>query len=52
MVKISIIMPVYNGAEFLVNSIKSVDDQTLKDVELICVNDGSTDYSLDLLNDL
>ena len=52
MVKISIIMPVYNGAEFLVNSIKSVDDQTLKDVELICVNDGSTDNSLDLLNDL
>lgn len=45
-------MPVYNGGEFLENSINSIVEQTLKDVELICINDGSTDNSLDLLNEL
>lgn len=52
MVKISIVMPVYNGAEFLRKSIESVSRQTLKDLELICVDDGSTDNSLDVLNNL
>lgn len=52
MVKVSIIMPVYNASEFLEMSCGSVDKQTLKDVELICVDDGSTDDSLDLLNTL
>lgn len=52
MVKISIVMPVYNGAEFLQKSIESVSKQTLKDLELVCVDDGSTDNSLDVLNKL
>ena len=52
MSKISIIMPIYNGAEFLEKSIKSVSNQTLKDIELICVDDGSKDNSLDVLNNL
>lgn len=52
MVKISIVMPVYNGAEFLQKSIESVANQTLKDLELICVDDGSSDNSLEVLNDL
>ena len=52
MCKISIVMPVYNGAEFLEKSIESISKQTLKDVELICVNDGSTDNSLEVLNEL
>lgn len=43
MVKISIIMPVYNQAEFLEETFKSITRQTLKDIEVICVNDGSTD---------
>lgn len=45
-------MPVYNGAQFLENSIRSVDEQTFDDIELICVNDGSTDNSLEVLNEL
>ena len=45
-------MPVYNGYSFLENSIKSVSTQTLKDIELICVDDGSTDDSLQLLTEL
>jgi len=52
MVKVSIIMPVYNGEDFLENSISSICNQSLKDIELICVNDGSIDGSLDLLNNL
>lgn len=51
MVKISIVMPVYNGAKYLEKSLESISNQTFKDVELICVDDGSTDNSLDLLND-
>ena len=45
-------MPVYNASRFLKMSCGSVSKQTLKDVELICVDDGSTDDSLDLLNKL
>lgn len=52
MVKVSIIMPVYNASRFLKMSCGSVAKQTLKDVELICVDDGSTDDSLEILNTL
>ena len=45
-------MPVYNGYNFLEKSIESVAKQTLKDVELICIDDGSTDKSVELLNEL
>ncbi len=49
MVKISIIIPVYNSAKFLTKSLASVCQQTLRDIEIICVNDGSTDDSLAIL---
>ncbi|MCD7781226.1 MAG: glycosyltransferase [Methanosphaera sp.] len=52
MVKVSVIMPVYNGAKYLENSIGSLYNQTLSDIELICVNDGSTDNSLEILEQL
>lgn len=45
-------MPVYNAFNFLEKSVESVSKQTLKDIELICINDGSTDNSLELLNQL
>ncbi len=51
MVAISIIMPVYNDESVLKQSIESVIKQSLKDIELICINDGSTDNSLNILND-
>ncbi len=41
--KISVVMPVYNGERFLEDAIESVLDQTLEDFELIIINDGSTD---------
>ena len=52
MVKISIIMPVYNQAEFLEDTFKSITQQTLKDIEVICVNDGSTDDTQQTLENL
>ena len=52
MVAVSVIMPVYNSAKYLNSSIESVQKQTLKDIEIICVDDGSTDDSLDILIDL
>ena len=51
MVKISVIIPVYNDEKRLHKSIGSVLSQTFKDIEIICVDDGSTDNSLDVLNE-
>ena len=48
--KISIIIPVYNAAKYLDETLESVTNQTYKDIELIFVNDCSTDNSLQILN--
>lgn len=48
--KISVIMPVYNTEVYLARAIESVLNQTLKDFELIIVNDGSTDNSKSIIN--
>jgi glycosyltransferase involved in cell wall biosynthesis len=52
MVKISVIMPVYNGEDFLERSCKNLSKQTLDNFELICVDDGSSDNSLEELKKL
>ena len=52
MVKVSIIMPVYNAGELLIESIESAMKQTLKDIEIVCVDDGSSDNSVEILKDL
>ena len=49
MVKVSIIVPVYNVEKYLGKCLESLLVQTLKDIEIICVNDGSTDDSLAVL---
>ena len=51
MVEISIIMPVYNSQDHLKDTLDYILNQTFDDFELICVNDGSGDDSLDILND-
>ncbi|MDY4690031.1 MAG: glycosyltransferase family 2 protein [Alphaproteobacteria bacterium] len=49
MVKISVIIPCYNVAKYLEQCLDSVLKQTFQDFEVICVNDGSTDKSLEIL---
>lgn len=49
MPKVSIIIPTYNVEPYLEEAMESVTRQTLKDIEIICINDGSTDGSLDIL---
>ncbi len=50
-VKVSVIMPVYNAGDYLRPAIESVLDQTLKEIEIICIDDGSTDKSLKVLQE-
>ncbi len=50
MVKVSVIIPIYNDEKYLQESLNFIINQTLDDIEIICVNDGSTDNSLDILN--
>lgn len=49
-VKVSVIIPVYNGEEFIDECLKSVIGQTLSDIEIICIDDGSEDNTLGILN--
>lgn len=51
MPKVSVVVPVYNVGKFLTSCLNSVISQTLQDIEIICVNDGSTDSSLKILRD-
>lgn len=51
MVKVSVIIPVYNVEQYLRQCLDSLLCQTLEDIELICINDGSTDSSLEILNE-
>ncbi len=48
-IDISVIMPVYNVADHLEKAIDSLIHQTLKEMEIICVDDGSTDHSMEIL---
>lgn len=49
--KISIVVPVYNSSKYLKECLDSLLNQTYKNLEILCVNDGSKDNSLDILND-
>ena len=51
MPKVSIIIPTYNVENYLRECMESVTRQTLKDIEIICINDGSTDGSLQILKE-
>jgi len=49
---VSVIIPVYNAQDHLEQCLRSVLSQTLKDIEIICIDDGSTDSSLEILDQL
>lgn len=51
MCKVSVIVPVYNVEKFLVRCLESLVNQTLKDIEIICIDDGSKDNSLNILRE-
>lgn len=50
-VKVSIIIPVYNVEQYISQCLDSLINQTLQEIEIICINDGSKDNSLNILND-
>lgn len=50
MPKVSVIVPIYNAEQYLDECLSSILRQTLKDIEIICVNDGSTDSSIEIIN--
>ena len=51
MPKVSIVIPVYNVEKYLRQCLDSVVNQTLQDIEIICVNDGSKDSSLQIMQE-
>ena len=51
MAKVSILMPACNVEKFLRECMDSVVTQTLKEIEIICVDDGSTDHSVEILQE-
>ena len=50
MTKVSVIVPIYNSEKFLQKCLDSLQRQTLKDIEIILINDGSTDNSEEIIN--
>ena len=50
-IKVSVILPVYNVEKYLTRCLDSIVNQTLKEIEIICVDDGSTDGSAKILKE-
>ena len=48
-IKVSLVVPIYNVERYLKKCLDSCTKQTLKDIEIICVDDGSTDKSYDIV---
>ena len=52
MCKVSVIVPIYNDENFIKQCITSIQNQTLKDIQIICVDDGSTDTTPAILEEM
>lgn len=51
MVKVSVIIPIYNVEQYIKRCLESIVNQTLNDIEIICVNDGTKDNSMMIVNE-
>jgi glycosyltransferase involved in cell wall biosynthesis len=51
-IDISVIIPIFNSEKFLSKCLNSVINQSIKTIEIICIDDGSTDNSLQILKEL
>lgn len=49
--KITVVVPVFNAGKYLPETLESILNQTYQNIEVICVNDGSIDNSIDVIND-
>ena len=50
-IKVSVIVPIYNAYDYLRQALDSISAQTLTEIEIICIDDGSTDHSLDIIKE-
>jgi len=50
MAKVSVIIPAYNSEQFIAETLDCLVNQTLKDIEVIIVNDGSTDGTQNIID--
>ena len=50
-IKVSVIMPIYNASDYLRPALECVVGQTLSEIEIICIDDGSTDKSLSIIKE-
>ena len=50
-IKVTVVMPIYNAYDYLRPALDSVIDQTLREIEIICIDDGSTDPTLSVLKE-
>ena len=50
-IKVSVILPVYNVEKYIRQCLDSIVNQTLKDIQIICVDDGSTDSSPEIIEE-
>lgn len=48
-IKVSVIVPIYNTEKYVVECLESIVNQTLKEIEIICIDDGSTDNSIEIV---
>ena len=49
--KVSVVMPIYNADDYIRTALETVINQTLSDIEIICIDDGSTDKSVDIVKE-
>ena len=48
-IKVSVVVPVYNSEKYVYECLRSLEKQTLKEIEFIIIDDGSTDSSLEII---